>query len=242
MPGRFYIISPPDVLRAFFGYAEQPDFPPRYNIAPTQPIPIVAAAPHSRGARRHLMLVRWGFLPAFVKDPKAFSLLINARAETLIEKASFRAAVKRRRCLVIADGYYEWLRGPGCAGAARSFLIRRRNGQPMGFAGLYETWSDASGGEIDTACIVTTAPNSTLAKMRERMPAIIDPDAFALWLDNDDVDAGAATALLRPAPDDWLEAVETDGSVGHIRNDSAEVQRPASPAKKPRDKAQEELF
>ena len=242
MPGRFYIISAPDVLRGFFGYAEEPDFPPRYNIAPTQPIPIVTAAPHSHGEQRHFMLVRWGFLPAFVKDPKAFSLLINARAETLTEKASFRAAVKRRRCLVIADGYYEWVRGPGRAGAARPFLIRRTNGQPMGFAGLYETWSDASGGEIDTACIVTTPPNKLIAALHERMPAIIDPEAFALWLDNDGVEAAAATALLRPAPDDWLEAIETDKSVNHIGNDNAEVQRPAAPAKKPPGKAQGELF
>jgi putative SOS response-associated peptidase YedK len=242
MPGRFYIISAPEVLRGFFGYAEEPDFPPRYNIAPTQPIPIVTAAPHSHGEQRHFMLVRWGFLPAFVKDPKAFSLLINARAETLTEKASFRAAVKRRRCLVVADGYYEWVRGTGRAGAARPFLIRRTDGQPMGFAGLYETWSDPSGGEIDTACIVTTPPNKLIATLHERMPAIIDPKAFPLWLNNDGVEASAATALLRPAPDDWLEAVETDKSVGHIGNDNAEVQRPVAPPKKPPGKAQGELF
>jgi putative SOS response-associated peptidase YedK len=239
MPGRFYIISAPETLRAFFGYAEEPDFPPRYNIAPTQPIPIVTAAPWSHGARRHFMLVRWGFLPAFVKDPKTFALLINARAETLIEKASFRAAVKRRRCLVIADGYYEWVRSPRRAGAARTYLVRRRNGEPMGFAGLYETWSDASGGEIDTACIVTTPPNGALAGISERMPAILDPGVFKLWLDNDGVEAAAATALLRPAPDDWLEPVETEGGVGHFGNDSAEIQQPISSADKPPGGAQE---
>jgi hypothetical protein len=110
MPGRFSVTSPPETLRAFFAYLEEPDFPPRYNIAPTQPIAIVTAAAHSQGARRHFTLMRWGFLPGFVKDPKNFSLLINARAETLTEKASFRAAVKRRRCLVVADSFYEWVR------------------------------------------------------------------------------------------------------------------------------------
>src|ERR1700736_4925065 len=162
MPGRFAITKPPAALRAFFGYSEEPDFPPRYNIAPTQPIPIVAAQAHAQGRERHFILMRWGFLPGFVKDPAKFSLLINARAETLTEKPSFRAAVKRRRCLVIADAYYEWRRGPR-SGAAKPFMIRRTNGEPMGFAGLYETWSDPNGGEIDTACIITTAPNALIA-------------------------------------------------------------------------------
>ncbi|WP_158814399.1 SOS response-associated peptidase [Methylocapsa sp. S129] len=242
MPGRFAIISTPEILRDFFAYVEEPDFPPRYNIAPTQPIPVVTAAAHSQGQRRHFTLMRWGFLPAFVKDPKAFALIINARGETLTEKASFRAAVKRRRCLIIADGFYEWLRGPGRAAAARSFLIRRPDRGPMGFAGLYETWSDPNGGEIDTACIITTPPNQTIAAIHDRMPAIIDPRDFHFWLDNDSVEASAATALLRPAPDDSLELVEVGMEVNRVGNDDAEIQRPVSPPLKPPGKAQGELF
>lgn len=226
MPGRFAITSSPASLREFFGYVEEPDFPPRYNIAPTQPIAIVTASPYSQGRRRHFTLMRWGFLPAFVKDPNAFSLLINARAETLSEKRSFQAAVKRRRCLVIADGFYEWLRGPGAKRAERSFRIGRRNGEPMGLAGLYETWSDPSGGEIDTACIITTAPNKLIATISDRMPAIIDRRDFHLWLDNDRVEPSAATALLRPAPEEWLEIVEIGPSINRVGNDDAEVQRP----------------
>ena len=110
MCGQFAITLPPEAVRAFFDFIEQPNFPPRYNIAPTQPIPIVYAREHSRGGERHFLLVRWGFLPGFVKDPKDFPLLINARAETLLQKPSFRAAMKRRRCLVISDGFYEWRR------------------------------------------------------------------------------------------------------------------------------------
>ena len=119
MCGRFAITLPPEAVRAFFDYVEQPNFPPRYNIAPTQPIPIVYAREHTRGRERHFLLVRWGFLPGFVKDPKDFPLIINARAEAIAAKASFRAALKRRRCLVIADGFYEWRkiseRGPEAA-------------------------------------------------------------------------------------------------------------------------------
>ena len=242
MPGRFFITSPPETLRAFFGYAEEPDFPKRYNIAPTQPIAIVTGALHSQGMRRHFVLMRWGFLPAFVKDPRTFSLLINARAETLTEKASFRAAVKRRRCLIIADGFYEWLRGSTRAAATRSFQIHRTNREPMGFAGLYETWSDPNGGEIDTACIVTTPPNKVIATIHDRMPAIVDPRDFRFWLDNDGVEASAATALLRPAPDDWLELVEIGKEVNRVGNDNAEIQKPIAPPLKPPGKAQGELF
>jgi putative SOS response-associated peptidase YedK len=139
MPGRFAITSPPEVLRAFFGYRDEPDFPPRYNIAPSLPIPVIVAQPHSNGLERRFILMRWGFLPGFVKDPATFATLINARAETLTEKPSFRAAVKRRRCLIMADGYYEWPRKAAQIGAAQPFLVRRVNGEPMGLAGLYET-------------------------------------------------------------------------------------------------------
>ena len=237
MPGRFSVTSPPETLRAFFGYSEEPDFPPRYNIAPTQPIPIVSAHPHSSGRQRHFTLMRWGFLPGFVKDPSKFSLLINARAETLTEKPSFRAAVRRRRCFVIADSYYEWLRSAKRNAPTRAFLIRRADRAPMGFAGLYETWSDPHGGEIDTACIITTPPNNLIATIRDRMPAIIEARDFHFWLDNDGVEASAATALLRPAPEDALELFEVDNSVNRVGNDNPAMQQPLAPPKE-----QDDLF
>jgi putative SOS response-associated peptidase YedK len=224
MCGRFAITLPPEAVRGFFAYIEQPNFPPRYNIAPTQPIPIVTAQAHSGGALRHFTLMRWGFLPGFVKDPKAFPLIINARVESILDKASFRAAVKRRRCLVIADGFYEWRRGPGPG--KRAFLIRRVNGEPMGFAGLYETWSDASGGEIDTACIITTSANRLMMQVHDRMPAIIPRAEHARWLDNDGVDAAAAMALARPAPEDALELLEIGLAVNKSANDGPQLQTP----------------
>jgi len=231
MCGRYAITLPPEAIRALFGYLEQPNFPPRYNIAPTQPIPVVTAGGHTGGRERHFLLVRWGFLPGFVKDPKTFPLLINARAETLAQKPSFRAALKRRRCLVIADGFYEWRRdGNGPKGPKQAYLIRRVDQAPMGFAGLMETWSDPNGGEIDTACIITTFANGLMAAVHERMPAIIQPETFSTWIDNDGVGAEEASALLRPAPDEALELVPVGPAVNRVANDAAMVQTPVGEA------------
>ncbi len=230
MWGRYAITLPPEAVRAYFAYGETPNFPPRFNIAPTQPIPIVLAEPHSGGERRHFQLVRWGFLPGFVKDPKGFPLIINARAETLAGKPSYRAALKRRRCLVIADGFYEWRKvshaGGRGAAARRPYLVRRVGGEPMGFAGLYETWSDPSGGEIDTACIVTTAANALAGRLHDRMPAILSPRDFCAWLDVDGVDAARALLLLKPAPEPALELVEIGPSDNWVANDDPGVPAP----------------
>src|SRR5271166_5715027 len=230
MCGRYAITLPPEAVRAYFAYLDAPNFPPRYNIAPTQPIPVVGADPFSAGAVRRFKLMRWGFLPGFVRDPKGFPLLINARAETVAEKPSFRAALIRRRCLVIADGYYEWRKGPpgGHGGVKRPYLIRRVSGEPMGFAGLYETWCDPTGGEIDTACIVTTGANRLASLVHDRMPAILDPAEFAAWLDVDGVDAGKAVALLKPAPEQALELVEIGPAVNRVANDNESLQHPVA--------------
>ncbi len=232
MCGRYAITLPPEAMRALFGYIEQPNFPPRYNIAPTQPIPVVTAREHTGGQERHFLLVRWGFLPGFVKDPKDFPLIINARAETLAEKPSFRAAFKRRRCLVIADGFYEWRREApaGRKGPRQAYLIRRVDGAPMGFAGVMETWSDPNGGEIDTACIITTFANGLMAAVHDRMPAIIQPETFSAWLDTDAVDVAEATAMLRPAPDEALELVPIGPAVNRAANDDPAIQTPIGDA------------
>ena len=225
MCGRFAITLPPEAVRAFFDYVEQPNFPPRYNIAPTQPIPIVVARAHTQGAERHFLLARWGLLPGFVKNPKEFPLIINARAEGIEQKPSFRAAIKRRRCLVIADGFYEWRRVAE-KGPKQPYLIRRVNGEPMGFAGLFETWSDPTGGEIDTACIVTTKANHLMSSVHDRMPVILPREAFPLWLDSDRVEAATATALLRPAPEDALELIPIGTGVNRVANDDPSLQAP----------------
>lgn len=240
MCGRYAITLPPEAVRAWFAYDEQPNFPPRYNIAPTQPIPIVCRDPLAPGSTtRHFRLVRWGLLPGFVKDAASFPLIINARAEGLVEKPSFRAAMIRRRCFVIADGYYEWRR---TAAGGTPFLFRRTDGAPIGFAGLWEGWMGADGSEMDTACIVTTAANATAGAVHPRMPAILDPAAFEAWLDVDHVGPEKAAHLLRPAPEDSLTIVEIGRAVNKVANDDASVQEPAGPPVEPVAARQGSLF
>ena len=231
MCGRFAITLPPEAVRSFFRYAEQPNFPPRFNIAPTQPVPVVRMQRDEQGRKgRHFMLMRWGFLPSFVKDPKDFPLVINARVETVFEKPSFRNAVKRRRCIFIADAFYEWRRDTQGKGKAKQpsipFLIRRVDGNPMAFAGLWETWTGPNGEEQDTACILTTDSNGLMAGIHDRMPVILEPEAFDLWLDNFDTDPQDAAALMKPAAEDVLEAFEIAPLVNKVANDGPELQRP----------------
>ncbi|HXT06549.1 MAG TPA: SOS response-associated peptidase [Roseiarcus sp.] len=194
---RFALTSPSAILRARFGYDEAPDFPPRADIMPTQPIAVVMARPYTGGRGRNFRLVRWGFLPGFVKDPASFPLIVNARAESVTEKASFAAAFKRRRCLAPADGFYS-------GRTEKSALFQAADGAPFGLAALYETYCDASGGEIDTACILTTPANALLSAFGERMPALIAAADFSAWLDHEQTTLGAALDLLRPAPEAQL--------------------------------------
>jgi putative SOS response-associated peptidase YedK len=240
MCGRYVIISTPEAIRALFGYGEQPNFPPRYNVAPTQPIPIVRLV----DGKRSFALMRWGLLPSWVKDPKTFPLLINARGESMLDKPAFRNAVRRRRCLIPTDGFYEWQAGPtGAAGTPkRPYFVRARRGPdgtapPLAFAGLYETWTGPNGEEIDTAAIVTTAANRTLAHIHERMPVFVAPEAFDLWLDCANVDAKTAAALILPAPDALLDVYEISSAVNRVANDSAAliapVETPASAVVQP---------
>ena len=227
MCGRYAITLPPEAMRSFFRYVEQPNFPPRYNVAPTQPVPVVRWERGRAGAgARHFALVRWGFLPGFVKEPKTFPLIINARAETLSEKPSFRNALKRRRCLFIADGFYEWQRAGG-KGASRPFLMRRADGAPLALAGLWETWTGADGSEIDTACIITTPANGAMSGVHDRMPAILEPDAFDVWLDAETHSVAEAQNLLRPADEDCLTLTRIGTAVNKAANDGPEVQAPA---------------
>lgn len=216
MCGRYTITSAPEAIRALFRYADQPNFPPRYNVAPTQPIPIVRLVE----GKRQFALVRWGLLPSWVKDPKTFSLLINARGESVIDKPAFRAAMKRRRCLVPADGFYEW---KAVGGRKQPFYVCLKSGAPMAFAGLWECWTGPNGEELETAAIVTTNANRLLAPIHSRMPVIVQPEAFDLWLNTGDVDARTAAALIHPAPESLLEAYEVSTAVNRTANDNPKL-------------------
>jgi putative SOS response-associated peptidase YedK len=216
MCGRFVITSPPEALRQIFGYAEQPNFPPRFNILPTQPIPVVI----TENGSRHFHLMRWGLLPAWVKDPRKFTLLINARAETVKEKPAFKNAIKRRRCLIPADGYYEWHTSEP---RKRPYFIHRRDGGPIGLAGLAETWIGPNGEELDTVAIVTAPASDDLAALHPRVPVTIAPEDFERWLDCNAHDVDAVMALMRgPAEGDFVWH-EISTRVNHVANDDAQL-------------------
>lgn len=228
MCGRYAVTSAPEALRALFRYEEKPNFPARYNIAPTQPIALVRQARDLDGATaRHFLLARWGFLPGFVRDAAAFPLMITARAEGVVDKPSFRNAMRRRRCLIPADAYYEWRRsGAGRRAERQAFLFRRADGTPMALAGLFETYAGADGAEIDTACILTTDANAATGAIHERMPAVIAPADFDRWLDCEAVAPIEAARLLKPAPDDAIAFFEIGPAVNKVANDGPDIQTP----------------
>ena len=248
MCGRFSITMRPEAMRAFFGFIDEPDFPPRYNIAPSQPVPIVVR----EQGRRRFLLVRWGLVPSWAKELPQ-SLLINARAETIAEKPSFRGAFRHHRALMPADGFYEWQAGGPKntkMGPKQPFYIRRRDRKPFAMAAVWDIWMPSGGSELDSCAIVTAEANETLKPVHHRMPVILDEKDWDLWLDP------AATerellALLRPAPEDLMEAIPVSTRINSAANDGpalqepalveAEPEKPARP-KKPADTRQMGLF
>jgi putative SOS response-associated peptidase YedK len=236
MCGRFVITSPPEALRQIFGHVEQPNFPPKHNIAPTQPVPVIII----EDGVRHFRLMRWGLIPYWVKDPRQFPLLINARLEGILDKPAFKNAIRRRRCLVPADGYYEW---QGSGPRKRPFFIYRRDRRPFGLAALAETWMGPNGEEVDTVAVVTSPASRDLAALHPRVPVTIEARDFERWLDcrNDDVER--AVPLLGPPPEGLFAWHEVSTRVNHADNDDAQLVLPvtdeeraaeqAKPARKP---------
>ena len=217
MCSRYTLTSPFEAVRAYFGTGEAEPFPPRYNIAPTQPVHIVR---RSQRGERELRLVRWGLLPPWVKDPRDFATLLNARGETAAEKPSFRGALRHRRCLVPADGFYEWT---GAARAKTPHLIRPKpsatGSHLMAMAGLWEHWVGADGSELETMAVLTTAANATMGAIHDRMPVILAPFEFDRWLDTSPGSAKGVMDLLAPAPDGLLEILPMSVKVNNSRNE-----------------------
>lgn len=228
MCGRFSLTDKPDAVAETFGLERLDAFPPRYNIAPGQPILAVAAGESpergSNASGRRGVLVRWGFIPGWVKDPRDFPMLINARAETAAEKPSFRAAMRHRRVLVPASGFYEWQRVATAGAKGAPFWLRPRRGGIIAFAGLMETWASADGSEVDTGAILTVAANATLAPIHDRMPVVIEPEDFARWLDCRALEPRDVADLLKPAPDGFFEAVPVSERVNKVANTGADLQ------------------
>ncbi len=233
MCGRFAVTATPEEVAELFGLLDLEGFPERYNIAPTQPILIVMAGekqkPGSNMPERRALLARWGLIPGWVKDPGDFPLLINARSESAITKASFRAAMRHRRVLVPASGFYEWHRPPKESGEkSQAYWIRPKRGGIIAFAGLMETWSSADGSEVDTAAILTTSANPAIARIHDRMPVVIEPEDFSRWLDCRTQEPRDVEDLMKPVGDDYFEAIPVSDKVIKVANVGPEIQEPVA--------------
>lgn len=231
MCGRFALTATTDQTAAFLGLAELEAFPARYNIAPTQPVLMALAdAPQPPGSNRPdrtALLVRWGLLPAWVKDVRGFPLLFNARCEGVVEKASFRAAMRHRRALVPASGFYEWRQTGNKAGRkGQAYWVRPAHGGLIAFAGLVESYAEPGGSEIDTGVILTAGANADIAHIHERMPVVIQPEDFSRWLDCRGREPRDVADLLKPAPAGFFETIPVGDLVNKVANTGPEIQQP----------------
>lgn len=220
MCGRFVQYSNPEIYASRYDVDETSEGRPGYNIAPTQP---VLAIRHNERGGRELIPLRWGLVPAWSKGPDSRYSMINARAETVHAKPAYRSAFKHRRCLIPAEGFYEWQRtGTG----KQPHIIRRRDRQPFAMAGLWDTWRDNSGDILESCTIIVTEANAVIRPIHDRMPVVLSAKNFAAWLDPQNRDTRCLSALLKPAaPQDWtLEPISKQ--VNNARNDGPELMEP----------------
>ncbi len=219
MCGRYSLIADPgDLARRFEFDGDWLTLEPAYNVAPTQEVLTVVGGESRRGG-----FMRWGLIPHWAKNASIGNRMINARAETVGEKPAFRDALRRRRCLVLADGFYEWQR---TGGAKRPMRIVMRSGEP--FAGLWSVWRDPDGNRIPSCAIITTAANDLLRPIHDRMPVILPRDMEEFWMDSNVDDPGALGTALAPYADEAMEAYEVSTLVNSAANDGPEVIAPVT--------------
>ena len=215
MCGRYTLTVNIKTIAETFGVAPNIETSPRYNVAPTQEVVSIL----SNGSA-HLDWLQWGLIPSWAKDESIGSKMINARAETLAEKPSFKRLLRSKRCLVVADGFYEWKKEHG---GKTPMYITLKNGEPFAFAGLWDQWKSPDGQQIHTCTIITTDPNDVVATIHNRMPAILVPDAYDLWLDPDVRDEHALTHWLSPYPAEEMTARPVSRLVNDPKHDSPEL-------------------
>lgn len=216
MCGRYTLRTPVEDLAKFFHLAETPPLTPRYNIAPTQPVATVLVLTGDR----QFQLMRWGLIPPWAKDLSVGSRMTNARAETIAEKPAFRAALRERRCLVMADGFYEWQQK---GTLKQPYYVVKKDKSPFAFAGLWERWEPPDSGEPMESCtIITTEANALVRAFHERMPIILDADDFDLWLDPDVTEPQRLLPLLKPYPAEEMEAYPVSNIVNSPAHESGE--------------------
>lgn len=221
MCGRFSQTHSAEEIAAAFDLEEIPQWQAHYNLAPTQTVPaIIASDDH-----RHFKPFRWGLIPSWAKDLSMGARLINARAETVSEKPSFRDAFKRRRCLIIADGFYEW-RKEGTK--KQPFYFRLETGEPFAFAGLWDRWQSPDGDRLETCTIITTDPNELTATVHDRMPVILPKASYDRWLDPTNQQITALQAMLHPYAKEEMVAYPVSTAVNRPTNDNADCIAPIS--------------
>ena len=223
MCGRFSQTASPEVIAQQFEFTDPPLFTPRYNIAPSQPIAAIRIDPDT--PTRKLVMLRWGLIPSWAKDPKIGNQCINAKAETVAEKPSFRSAFKKRRCLVVATGFYEWQKqGP----TKQPMWIGLRSKLPFAFAGLWQHWKPAEGEPLETCTIITTEPNDLMASIHNRMPVILSPTSYDQWLDPTFQHIDPLKTLLRQYPSEELMAYPVSTLLNNPRHDVPQSLEPVS--------------
>ncbi|MGO9115947.1 MAG: SOS response-associated peptidase [Thermoguttaceae bacterium] len=216
MCGRFTLRAPASVIAEQFALFEVPLLKPRFNIAPTQPVPVIRMTAQQAQPQRQFVFMHWGLVPSWADDPAIGNRMINARAETAAEKPSFRTALRRRRCLIVADGFYEWQ----TVGKRRQpMFIHMRDDQPLAFAGLWESWEGANHSALESCTILTTAANDVVRPIHDRMPAILAPEDYGPWLDPAVQKPEPILPLLRPYPSASMEAYPVSAGVNSPARD-----------------------
>jgi putative SOS response-associated peptidase YedK len=222
MCGRYRLSRRKQIVEEYFDCgSDEPDWSPRFNIAPTQPVPVIRQNP--KEPIRKLSLMRWGLIPSWAKDSSVAASMINARAETAATKPAFRDPLKHRRCLIPADGFYEWMR---TGKAKQPYCFEVNDGELFAFAGLWDRWKDPSGTWIKTCSILTTTPNAVTSAVHDRMPVILDPHSYDLWLDPDMTNVAAAADPLKPYDARLMRRFPVSTRVNSVVNDDEGCSRP----------------
>jgi putative SOS response-associated peptidase YedK len=222
MCGRYRLSRRKQIVEAHFSSASgEEDWNPRYNIAPTQPVPVIRQNP--KEPRRELSLFRWGLIPSWASDSSGAARMINARSETVGSKPAFGDALKRRRCLIPADGFYEWVR---VGKTKQPYCFEVGCAELFAFAGIWDRWKDPSGNCVTTCTILTTTPNAVISAIHDRMPVILDPDSYDLWLDPGMQNASAASELLKPYAAQFMRCYPISTRINHVANDDEEASAP----------------
>ena len=215
MCGRYRLSRRKQIIEEHFDCgSDEPDWAPRYNIAPTQPVPVIRQNP--KEPIREISMMRWGRIPSWARDSSSATRMINARSETAGTKPAFRDSLKSRRCLIPADGFYEWVR---TGKAKQPYCCEVNRGELFAFAGLWDRWKDPTGGWVKTCSILTTTPNAVTSAVHDRMPVILDPDGYDLWLDPGMRDVSAASELLKPCDARLMRCFPISTRINHVAND-----------------------